>query len=141
MTGGLVGWNNGPISDSAALNPSVTGEASVGSTGIVRKVSGRTAYRLGGLAGTAERATPATDSAVFTNSYWDTDTSGPTFGVGSDDVHDNGMIDGTETPTAGVTVQTTTALKAPTGYTGIFAAWNVTVPGATARAGGPWGPG
>ena len=37
-----------------------------------------------------------------------------------------------------MTGQTTSALKAPTGYTGIFSNWNVTVPLATARTGGPW---
>ena len=109
------------------------------STGMVSKMSGSSTYSLGGLAGIGERdASVPANNAVFTNSYWDNETSGQTLGVGSDDEDANGTIDGTETATAGVTGQTTTALKAPTGYTGIFADWNVTIPGVAARTGGPW---
>ena len=109
------------------------------STGMVSKMSGSSTYSLGGLAGIGERdADVPANNAVFTNSYWDNETSGQTLGVGSDDADANGTIDGTETATAGVTGQTTSALKAPTGYTGIFANWNVTITGVTARTGGPW---
>ena len=134
--GGLIGLAGGPGSGAVILFSTV--QASY-STGMVNKVSGSSTYSLGGLAGTGERdaGVPA-NNAVFTNSYWDTETSGETLGVASDDEDANGLIDGTETATAGVTGQTTTALNAPTDYTGIFAAWNVTIPMATARTGGPW---
>ena len=109
------------------------------STGMVSKVSGSSAYRLGGLAGSGLRVALAPHAdATFTDNYWDTQTSGPTFGVGTDDEDASGMIDGTESLTPGVTGQTTTALKTPTGYSGIFGHWNVPVPGTTARTGGPW---
>ena len=129
--GGLIGDAN--KGDPVVTPSNVQASYSTGS------VSGSSMHLLGGLAGAAERSPsrPARN-AVFTNSYWDTDTSGRTLGVGSDDEDENGTIDGTETATAGVTGQTTTALKAPTGYTGIFADWNVTITGVTARTGGPW---
>ena len=52
--------------------------------------------------------------------------------MGSDDEDGSGLIEGTETATAGVSGQTTTALKEPTGsdYTGIFGDWDVSVPSA-----------
>ena len=111
------------------------------STGIVSMVSGSTGYRLGGLVGTAVRdAMQPAFTASFTNSYWDNETSGQTLGVASDDVDSNGMIDGTETATPGVTGQTTRALQGTRDYEvgEIFEHWNVTVPLATAREGGPW---
>ena len=134
VAGGLIGIavKNLGFSNSTASN--VQASYSTGS------VSGPSTHVVGGLAGTAQRedAPLENNSAVFTNNYWDTQTSERPIGAGSDDEDGNGMIDGTETATAGVTGQTTTALKAPTDYTGIFAAWNVTVPMATARTGGPW---
>ena len=110
-----------------------------GSTSDVRasyatgRVSGSSGYSLGGLAGSA------LTTSTFTNSYWDNQTSGqPDVGVGADDENMNGVIDGTETATMGVTGQTTTALRTPIGYTGIFADWSVTIPDVAARTGGPW---
>ena len=97
------------------------------------RVSGSSGYSLGGLAGSA------LTTSTFTNSHWDNQTSGqPDVGVGADDENMNGVIDGTETATTGVTGQTTTALRTPIGYTGIFADWSVTIPGVAARTGGPW---
>ena len=64
-------------------------------------------------------------SPTFTNSYWDTERSGRSVGVGSDDADADGSIGGTETATSGVTGQTTSALQTPTGYTGIYADWNI----------------
>ena len=97
------------------------------------RVSGSSGYSLGGLAGSA------LTTSTFTNSYWDNQTSGqPDVGVGADDENMNGVIDGTETATMGVTGQTTTALRTPIGYTGIFVDWSVTIPGVAARTGGPW---
>ena len=45
--------------------------------------------------------------------------------MGSDDVDADGSIGGSETATSGVTGQTTSALQTPTGYTGIYANWNI----------------
>ena len=129
--GGLIGDAN--KGDPVVTPSNVQASYSTGS------VSGNSMHLLGGLAGAAERSPSRPErNAVFTNSYWDTATSGQTLGVGSDDEDDSGLIDGTETATPGATGQTTTALKAPTGYTGIFADWDVSVPNAAARVGGPW---
>ena len=133
VAGGLIGLAR------KQLSPDSTG-SSVRASYSTGSVIGPSGHVVGGLAGKAGRETPPSYSASFTDSYWDTETSGsgPTFGVGSDDEDDNGFIEGTETLTAGVTGQTTAALKAPTGYTGIFANWDVTVPQGTTRTGGPW---
>ena len=133
VAGGLIGLAR------KQLSPDSTG-SSVRASYSTGSVIGPSGHVVGGLAGKAGRETPPSYSASFTDSYWDTETSGsgPTFGVGSDDEDDNGFIEGTETLTAGVTGQTTAALKAPTGYTGIFANWEVTVPQGTTRTGGPW---
>ena len=129
--GGLIGDAN--KGDPVVTPSNVQASYSTGS------VSGTSMHLRGGLAGAAERSPSRPErDAVFTNSYWDTDTSGRTLGVASDDEDDSGLIDGTETATPGATGQTTTALKAPTGYTGIFADWDVSVPNAAARVGGPW---
>ena len=79
--GGLVGWNSGDVKASYA-----TGLVSGGST-------------IGGLVGDNTRG------GTINDSYWDTDTSGPTtvsYGRG----------------------QTTANLQAPTDYTGIYRKWN-----------------
>ena len=59
---------------------------------------------FGGLAGSNE--------GTITASYWDTQTSGLTVGVGEGD-------------RAGAAGKTTAELQGPTGYTGIYAAWSV----------------
>ena len=120
VVGGLIGIANKRI---VHVSPSSV-EASY-STGAVR---GSSTHILGGLVGAAERATNPADSATFTDSYWDTDTSRQALGVASDDVDDSGLIVAPETATDGVTGQTTSALKAPTDYAGIFQAWDVAVP-------------
>ena len=132
VAGGLIGLARKQL-DSTSTGSDVQASYSTGS------VSGPSGHVVGGLAGKAGReTTPPSYSASFTDSYWDNETSGQTLGVASDDEDGNGLIDGTETATAGVTGQTTAALKAPPGYTGIFANWNVTITGVTARVGGPW---
>ena len=137
--GGLIGIAHKRSLLSTLTTPFTYGASSVEASYSTGRVSGDSTHILGSLAGNAERdTTTPSDSASFTNSYWDTGTSGQTLGVGSDDEDANGTIDGTETATAGVTGQTTAALKAPTGYTGIFENWNVTIPNVTARTGGPW---
>ena len=98
--GGLVGSSCGEIEASYAVGP----------------VSGTAA--TGGLVGTGPYL-----GARF--SYWDLDTSGMRVGVGSHDVNDNGVIDGTESPRIGVGGMTTSELQAPTDYEGIYETWNV----------------
>ena len=98
--GGLVGSSCGEIEASYAVGP----------------VSGTAA--TGGLVGTGR-------SLRVRFSYWDLDTSGMRVGVGSHDVNDNGVIDGTESPRIGVGGMTTSELQAPTDYEGIYETWNV----------------
>ena len=92
--GGLVGWNSGDVKASYA-------------TGLVS--GGRT---IGGLVGDNTRG------GTINNSYWDTDTSGPTtvsYGRG----------------------QTTANLQSPTDYTGIYRKWNRDLDG-DGRNDAPW---
>ena len=148
--GGLVGEHGGTISATYASG-SVTGsgDAVGGLVGLARKgdsaastpassvtasyatgaVSG-SGTNIGGFAGVAQTATETADNASFTNSYWDTDTSGKSIGVASDDADASGSIDGTESATEGVSGQTTAALQTPTQYDGIFADWRVSIPNA-----------
>ena len=136
--GGLFGQQtaNGTIHSSYS-NASVTGQANVGglvgfasagtsasitnsySTGAVTRASG-TATTIGGLVGGIQ--TGFTASA----SYFDSTTSGCV----------TGGTAGCTTSAAGTT-QTTSALQSPTGYTGIYAAWNANLDGVTG-ADDPW---
>ncbi len=68
-------------------------------------------------------------TASIRSSYWDLGTSGTRVGVGSHDADGNGLIDGAETEMAGVAGLTAAALQAPTGYAGIYAAWNLDLDG------------
>ena len=130
--GGLVGVSR----RSHAADPS---PSSVLASYAAGSVSGA-ATNIGGLAGTAEGPLTTYLAATFTNSYWDTERSGRSIGAGSDDEDANGSIDGDETATSGATGQTTSALRTPTGYTGIYAAWKVDMDGNadTSSGDGPW---
>ena len=100
-------------------------------------------YAVGTVSGTA-----ATGGLVGTGlylgarfSYWDLDASGMRVGVGTDDVNDNGVIDGTESPRIGVEGMTTSELQAPTDYAGIYLVWNVDLnrsPFSDGEADDPW---
>ena len=70
--------------------------------------------------GTATAGGLSGGSPTVTNSYWDTDTSGIT-----------------ATTTASPVGHGTIALQEPTGYAGIYAAWNVNVDGVTGND-DPW---
>ena len=109
ITGGLVGakWGNGSITNSYSI-------------GLVRRSSG-TATNIGGLVGESSAGTGA-----VTASYWDRTTSGC----------DTGGSNGCTTSAAG-TPQTTAELQGPTGYTGIYAAWNANLDGVTGND-DPW---
>ena len=66
-------------------------------------------FSVGGLVGAA-------GNVSISASYWDTDTSGVTAGVGS------GTVPGAEG-------KTTAELQTPTDYTGIYTSWNIDVDG------------
>ena len=120
--GGLVGTGNrasGPRTAGSVLASYATGSVSGGAT------------NSGGLIGVAQAPSGTRPGPSFTDSYWDTERSGQSVGVGSDDEDADGSIGGSETATSGVTGQTTSALQTPTGYTGIYADWNI-------AAGDPW---
>ena len=86
---------------------------------------------------------------TFADIYWEeTACDDELVGVGSDDINQNGVIDDEpvrtfsgrvveEEATAGVICRTAAELKAPTGYTGIYAGWNVDVDG-DSTADDPW---
>ncbi len=139
--GGLVGQQttSGTIHSSYST-ASVTGQANVGglvgqaaagtgasitnsySTGQVSRSSG-TATTIGGLIGAVASGFSASAS------YYDSTTSGCVTG-GS-----NGCT--TSAGGSGVSARTTSALQSPTGYTGIYAAWNANLDGVTG-ADDPW---
>ncbi len=114
--GGLIGRNSGAITAGYARGD-VTGAGSSSSHerlgGLVGQNSGpitasyatgrvSSGDQLGGLLGR--------NSGTITNSYWDTETSG-------------------RTTSSGGTGKTTSELQTPTGYTGIYAGWNVDLDG------------
>ncbi len=102
LVGGLVGDNDrGTITTSYA-----TGMASA--TGWFSPDGSSSAYE-GGLVG-FNRAYPGLDKGAITASYWDTETSGLS-------------------ASAGGVGKTTSELQSPTGYTGIYANWNVDLDG------------
>ena len=67
---------------------------------------------VGGLIGLRAPIRDAVSRITVNSSYWDTQTSGQTGGVGSGD-------------SAGVRGRTTAQLQSPTGYTGIYSTWDV----------------
>ena len=140
--GGLVGYllddvvtsyASGDVSGSGNAIGGLVGRSDGAST--VRasyaagSVTGGTFQYVGGLTGVANA--PSGSGSSYTDSYWDTERSGRSVGVGSDDANRDGSIADPETATSGVTGQTTSALQTPTGYTGIYANWNI-------AAGDPW---
>ena len=146
--GGLVGTNGGPYAKGSGriiacyANNAVNGKGDVGglvgenyasistsySTGDVVKHGGEYAGLVGGLVGRNELNN--NDSTVYysvTNSYWDSDLTTQRFGVGSDDADRDNVLDSGETNT--LEGHTTLELQTPTGYDGIYSAWNVDVDG------------
>ena len=110
-----VGGLLGGIYGSSTLSPELTASYARGS------VSGtRTGAQVGGLLGRAVNAT-------VTAGYWDTQASGQSTSAGG----------------SGAVAQSATNLQTPTGYTGIYANWNVNVDGNAATGDGsgnddPW---
>ena len=135
--GGLVGYNlTGTASDTGTITASyshasahaskATGQAHVGGlTGLAHSAPSFTAsviasYATGAVTAVATQRvgglTNTQGSSAITNSYYDSTTSGA---AGSGAGH------------------ATTALQGPTGYTGIYSAWNVDVDGTTGND-DPW---
>ena len=119
--GSLVGWNypRGTISASYATG-SVTGGSAVGSLvghsdGAI-SASYATGYATGsgggGLVGSPYH------TSTVTNSYWDTETTG-------------------QATSKGGIGKTTRELQSPTGYSGIYAAWNLNLDGVAGND-DPW---
>ena len=139
--GGLVGrllgaivaaYASGDVSGSGNAVGGLVGQSDSTSTVCDSYAAGSVigdAGHVGGLTGVARA--PAGDGSSFTNSYWDTERSDRSVGVGSDDANGDGSINGSETATSGVTGQTTSALQTPTSYSGIYADWNI-------DSGDPW---
>ena len=96
QVGGLLGRHGGTAGTGfigAIISSYATGSVSGNSSSV------------GGLIGTNVR------ESMVTASYWDTQTSGQTAGVG-------------EGGSTGVRAQTTAQLKSPIGYTGIYSTWD-----------------
>ena len=75
---------------------------------------------------------------MISGSYYDSQTSGLSVAVGSDDRDNSGAIDGEETATAGAEGKTTAELMDPTAYDGIYADWNLDSDDADADGDDPW---
>ena len=138
--GGLVGESeDGDIRASYATG-AVSGSGN-GQGGLVGRLAGGSitaSYATGAVSGSGANIGGlvglVSDLPTIADSYWDTEASGRSIGVGSDDTDGSGAIDGRETETPGVTGQTTAALRGPlqtAGYAGIYANWNVSIDGDT----------
>ncbi len=104
------------------------------------------AATTGGLVGIAEpayldggdeRAAPR-----FASSYWDTQRSTQSVGIGSQDLRCSGSVrdSALDTATYRVVGLTTSELQTPTGYTGIYATWNVDMDDGNATVTAGWQP-
>ena len=122
--GGLVGWSAARYGDTRVIasysTGNVSGQSGVG--GLVGYLSSQeggvskvvASYSTGGVSGSTNTGglvgsnfgTPVSDS------YWNTQTSGQTAGLG------NGA-------STGIEGKTTAELQQPTGYTGIYGNWNI----------------
>ena len=128
--GGLVGSNSGRVVASYATGP-VTGQSAVG--GLVGsggpKASVKASYStgavdgeksVGGLLGSANQTRQTSAGLVQSHhfNYWDIESSGIT----PEDPRQVSI--GPDESFPGIDGKTTAELKAPTGYTGIYADWN-----------------
>ena len=126
ILGGLVGWTRGSISSSYST-ASVSGTEDLGGL-LGRKhadASVTNSYSTGAVSGTKNTGGLIGDSGsgtgAVTASYWDTQTSNQSSSSGG----------------SGVTGQTTSGLQTPTGYSGIYAAWNANLDGQSGND-DPW---
>ena len=146
--GGLVGDASGKIAASYAKGK-VNGDESVG--GLAGSATGELlANYAAGLVSGQRKVGALIGSGTELQAqfnYWDFQTyrSRPItnrnpprrIGVGSDDKNNNGFIEGSETPTAGILGQPTAALQSPTSYSGIYANWNLDLDSDT-TSDNPW---
>ena len=121
--GGLVGCSRA----ASAVVPTPSSVLASYATGAVSGAAATTGGFVGigepaYLSGTTERA-----AARFISSFWDTGTSGQSAGFGSRELTCKGSQRPSpiETVTYAVIGRTTSELQTPTGYTGIYATWNV----------------
>ena len=126
ILGGLVGWTRGSISSSYST-ASVSGNEDLGGL-LGRKhadASVTNSYSTGAVSGTKNTGGLIGDSGsgtgAVTASYWDTQTSNQSSSSGG----------------SGVTGQTTSGLQTPTGYSGIYSAWNANLDGQSGND-DPW---
>ena len=127
--GGLAGISSGTVIASYATG-AVEGSNHVGglvghqagtvtgsyATGAVSKVGSKTGSKVGGLVGNIN--TSVQSGPWVTNSYWDTETTG-------------------QSTSAGGAGKTTSELQSPTGYSGIYAAWDTNLDGVAGND-DPW---
>ena len=122
IVGGLVGYFFTGQNDTTVIasysTGSVSGETRVGGlVGYLRSQSGGisrivASYSTGRVSGSTNiGGLVGSNHGTVSDTYWDTQTSGQTTGVGDGD------------PT-GVQGRTTAQLQAPIGYTGIYSTWN-----------------
>ena len=151
--GGLVGeggFNAEIIASYAAVSVSGVydpvdgdgGEHVGGLVGALRGGSVHSSYATGSVDGDEDFGglVGRTIQTTVSHSYHDSQTTGRVFGIGSDDNGsvpdaDNNVVDAGETNS--VPGQTTSALRTPTGYSGIYSHWNNDLDGDSA-ADDPW---
>ena len=110
--GGLLGWNlRGTVQASYARGPVTGGGWTGGLVGTSQGGAITASYALGAVTGSsAVGGLVGTGAGTVTASYWDTTTTG-------------------QAHSAGGAGHATAALQAPTGYTGLYAAWNLDLDG------------
>ena len=112
-TGGLVGWNTGTIRGSYATGSVTGGRANGGLVGWNQGGTIHGSYATGSVTGrTSNGGLVGQNSGTIraSSSYWDTQTSGQSWSDGGEG-------------------KTTRELQSPTGYTGIYAGWNLDLDG------------
>ena len=119
--GGLVGSNYGGMVTASYATGRVSGDTYVGGLvgSIISNGEVTASYATGPVSGNTDvGGLVGHNGWVVTASYWDTATSGRTTGSGG----------------AG---QSTSALQGPTGYAGLYAAWDVDIDG-DGTSDAPW---
>ena len=137
--GGLVGFVFGGTVNASYSTGPATGAGNVGGlVGRFERGDVTASYATGLVTGDTNTGGLVGNFSNddITNSYWNLATQGLIFGKGSDDSNNNGALDAGETNTLAAG-QTDAELRAPTGYTGIYANWNVNVDGRSGQD-GPW---
>ena len=121
--GGLVGWSVGSISSSYSTASVSAQEDTGGLLGVKANTGSVTnSYSTGAVSGTKNIGgligVSASGTGTVTASYWDTQTSN-------------------QSSSSAGTGQTTSGLQNPTGYSGIYSAWNANLDGVAGND-NPW---